>query len=51
LTFLPRIGQVPDLGGNIQGRDRRFPRVTDAPPLVVFRAFVLVEIDPHLLAD
>jgi hypothetical protein len=51
MTLFPRIGLVPDLGGDIRGRVRRFPRVTVVTPLAVFRAFVLVEIGPHLLAD
>jgi hypothetical protein len=51
LTFLPRIGLFPVLGGDVRGRVRRIPRVTGATPLFVFRAFVLVEIGPHLLAD
>jgi hypothetical protein len=51
VTFFPRIGLVPDLGGEIRGRVRRFPRVTVVTPFFVFRVFVLVEIGPHLLAD
>jgi hypothetical protein len=51
MTFLPRIGLVPVLGGDIRGRVRGIPRLTGATPFFVFRAFVLVKIGPHLLAD
>jgi len=49
LDVVPSDWPVPDLGGDVRGRVRRFPRVTDVTPLAVFRAFVFVKIDPHLL--
>jgi hypothetical protein len=45
LTFLPKLALSPVLGGGIPGRVVRYLGWCGATPFLVFRAFVLVEID------